>query len=122
VSVTFVQEAENLFVVTIEGVLKYEDLKAIESQARDHIDRSGRVRVLVLAGQFSGWGKEGDWGDLTFMYEFDPLIERIAVLANETWKDEFLMFLGAGNRQAEVLFFAADQENVARDWLGSVQE
>ena len=119
---TFVQEAEDLFVVTIQGVLRFEDLKAIERDARARMDRTSRARVLVLAGQFSGWGKQGDWGDLTFMYEFDPLIERIAVLANETWKDEFLMFLGAGNRQAAVLFFTTGQENVARDWLGSVQE
>jgi hypothetical protein len=122
VSATFVQEVENLFVLTIQGVFKFEDLKAIERDARERIDRTSRVRFLVLAGQFSGWGKEGDWGDLAFMYEFNPLIERIAVVANETWKPELLMFLGGENRQAEVLFFAADQENAARDWLLSVKE
>jgi len=119
VSVTFVQEAENSLVITIKGVLRFADLKAIECDARDQIDQTGKVRLLVLAGQFSGWGKEGDWGDLSFMYEFDPYIDKIAVVANKTWKAEFLMFLGAGNRQAEVVFFAADQETAARDWLRS---
>jgi hypothetical protein len=121
-SATFTRESENTFVVTINGVLAFDDMKTVERSARDQIDRTDKVRLLVLAGQFAGWGKGGDWGDLTFMYEFDPYIEKIAVVANETWKGQFKMFLRAGNRQAEVVFFASDQEDAARDWLRSSQK
>ncbi|MFC1637240.1 STAS/SEC14 domain-containing protein, partial [Planctomycetota bacterium] len=78
-SVTFTEEPENLIVVHIKGIFSSEDLKEIQNQGRDEIDRSGKVKLLILAEQFSGWGKQGDWGDLTFMYECDPYIEKIAV-------------------------------------------
>ena len=116
-SVVFTKEAENLFVISVKGILTYDDLKDVENKGRTEIDRSGKVKLLVLAEEFSGWGKEGDWGDLTFMHEHDPYIEKIAVISVERWKDEILMFLGAGRRQAQVKFFFDDEEEDAREWL-----
>ena len=120
-SVTFTKdkESENIFVVQIEGTFAFEDLKEIQNKARAEIDRSQKVKLLVLAEQFYGWGKEGDWGDLTFMYEYDPYIEKIAIVAEGKWKDELLMFVGANSRQASVEFFLADGEKDARNWLRS---
>ena len=56
------------------------------------------------------------------MYEYDPYIEKIAVVAEANWKDEMLMYLGAGRRQASVEFFFYDEEKDARDWLKSESE
>jgi hypothetical protein len=111
------KESENLFVVQVKGTFTIEDLKEIQNKAHAEIDRSQKVKLLVLAEQFSGWGKEGDWGDLTFMYEHDPYIEKIAVVAESKWKDEMLMFVGANRRQASVEFFLPDETQGARDWL-----
>ncbi len=116
-SITFTKESDDLFVINVQGVLTFEDLKEVENKASEGIDRSGKVKLLVLAEEFSGWGKEGDWGDLTFMYEYDPYIEKIAVVSEKKWKDQILMFIGAGRRQAEVEFFFCDEEKDARDWL-----
>jgi hypothetical protein len=121
-SVTFAKESENLFVVHIKGTLTFENLKQIQSRAHAEIDRSQKVKLLILAEQFFGWGKEGDWGDLTFMYEYDPHIEKIAVVAEAKWKDQILMFVGAGRRQAAVEFFLEDGEEDARDWLQGESE
>ncbi len=118
-SVTISKESENLFVVHIEGIFTFEDLKEFQKQGGDEIDRSGKVKLLILAEQFSGWGKEGDWGDLTFMYEYDPHIEKIAVVAEGKWEDQILMFVGAGRRQAAVEFFLDGREQDARNWLQS---
>jgi len=117
ISVTLTEESERLIVVHIEGTFTFEDLKEVQSKGRDEIDRSGKVKLLILAEQFSGWGKEGDWGDLTFMYEHDTHIEKIAIVANEKWKDEILIFVGAGRRQAAVESFPNEED--ARDWLRS---
>ncbi len=118
-SVTFTKdkESENLFVVQVKGTFTFENLKEIQFKAHAEIDRSRKVKLLVLAEEFSGWGTEGDWGDLTFMYEYDPYIEKIAVVAESKCKDEMLMFVGAGRRQASVEFFLEDGEGDARDWL-----
>ncbi len=121
-SITFTKESDDLFVISVQGVLTFSDQKEIEDKGREQIDRSRKSKLLVLAEQFSGWGKEGDWGDLTFMHEYDPYIEKIAVVAEANWKDQMLMYLGAGRRQAEVKFFFYDEEKDARDWLGSESE
>jgi len=115
VSATFTEESENLFVFRIEGLFTFDDLKEAQSKAGGEMKRGETVKLLILAEEFSGWGKEGDWGDLTFMYEHDPYIKRIAVVANAKWLDEILMFLGAGRRQASVESFHSEQ--AARDWL-----
>ena len=118
-SIIFTKEPEGLFVIHVKGLLTFDDQKEVENRARAEIDRSQKVKLLVLAEEFSGWGKEGDWGDLTFMHEYDPFIEKIAVVADEQWKDQILMFVGAGRRQASVEFFLTGQEQDARDWLQS---
>jgi len=117
VSVTITKESESLFVVTIKGVFTYDDQKEVEKNAGSNINPGQKIKILVLAEEFSGWGKEGDWGDLTFMYEYDPYVEKIAVVAEGKWKDQILMFLGAGRRQAAVEFFLPGETQGARDWL-----
>ncbi len=116
-SVTFTKESDDLFVISVQGIFTFDDLKEVEKSARQQIDRNQKVKLLVLAEDFTGWGKEGDWGDLTFMYEYDSNIEKVAVVAEANWKDEMLMYLGAGRRQGEVKFFLYDEEEAARDWL-----
>jgi hypothetical protein len=61
-------------------------------------------------------------GTAFWLNEYDPYIERIAVVTNEKWKGKILMFLGAGRRQAAVKFFLGDGEEDARDWLQSESE
>ena len=116
-SVTFTKESDDLFVINVQGVLTFEDLKEVENKLSEVIDRSQKTKLLILAEEFAGWGKEGDWGDLTFMYEYDPHIDKIAVVSEGKWKDEMLMYLGAGRRQASVEFFFPDEAEDARDWL-----
>ena len=116
---TFIKESDDLFVINVNGAFTFEDQSEMENKARREIDRSGKVKLLVLAEQFSGWGKEGDWGDLTFLHEYDPYIEKIAVVAEGKWKDQILAFTGTGRRQAEVEFFFEGETEDARDWLQS---
>ena len=115
-SITFAKESKDLFVVCIEGILTFDDQKEIEKRVRDEIDRNQKAKLLILAEQFSGWGKEGNWSDLTFMYEYDPYIEKITVVAKKKWKNKILMHIGAGRRQASVEFFQP-AEDKAREWL-----
>ena len=121
-SMTFTKESDGLLVISVQGVLTFDDLKEVEKICHKEIVDGDKVRILLLAEEFSGWGKEGDWGDLTFMYEHDPYIEKIAVVAEGKWKDQLLMFIGPGGRQGEVEFFFEDETEDARDWLGRESE
>ena len=116
-SVIFAKEAEDLFVITIQGLLTFQDLTEVQNKARSEIDPQQKVNILILAQQFIGWGKGGDWGDVSFMYEVDPSLEKIAIVATQKWRDEIMMFVGADRRQAVVKFFLDDQERDARSWL-----
>ena len=118
-SAIFTKESDTLFVVHVRGTFTFDDLKAVENQISTEIDRSQKVKLLVLAEQFSEWGEDGDWGDLTFMFEHDPYIEKIAVVAADKLKQELLLFLGSSNRQAAVEFFSEGKEKEARAWLQS---
>ena len=116
-SVSFAKEPADLFVVSVEGILTFNELEEIQDNVSTAIDRSRKIKVLLLAENFSGWGKEGDWGNLEFMFQHDPYIQKIAVVISEKWKDEVFAFLGAGMRKASVELFLAGEEEKARDWL-----
>jgi hypothetical protein len=116
-SVSFAEESEDLFVVSIEGVLTFDELMEIENKFAAAIDRSRKIKGLILAEDFSGWAKEGDWGNLEFMLKYDPYIQKIAVVANEEKKNDLLLYLGKGMREASVEFFPAGEKQKARDWL-----
>jgi hypothetical protein len=117
VSSRFTRESDDLFVIHVSGVFTFDDLKEVENSSSGIKATDNKVKVLITTEDLAGWGKEGDWGDLTFMYEIDPHIDKIAVVAEDKWKDQRLMFLGAGRRQAEVRFFFEDEEEYAREWL-----
>jgi hypothetical protein len=53
------------------------------------------------------------------MNEYDSYIEKIAVVADQKWKDQISMFIGASRRHAAVEFFLDGSEEDARDWLQS---
>jgi hypothetical protein len=116
--ITGEKEPSGLYILRMSGVFTNQDRKAMEAAGRAEIDRSSKIRILILAGGFAGWGKEGDWGDIRFMLEYDPYIEKIAVVADEKWRDPFLMYLAAGHRKAAVEFFPPGEESKARQWLG----
>ena len=120
-SITITKESKHLYIVHIQGIYTYDDQKQIEEYGKA-VDLQDKIKILILADQFSGWGKEGNWGDLTSFYESDPYIEKIAIVADDKWRDQFLMFHGAGRRQADVEFFLPDEVQDARDWLNEEVE
>lgn len=119
--VSFTKESEDLFVVSVEGVLLFNELQEVQKNASAAIDRSRKINVLILAENFSGWAKEGDWGNLKFMLEHDPYIQKIALVTSEKWKDWMLTFLLAGMRKASVEFFPTGEEEKARNWLKNAE-
>lgn len=111
------KDSQGLIEIRIEGTLCFDELKAAQESAEQMLRTHAKVNCLILAVGFRGWAKDGDWGDLTFMYESDPSIGKIAVVADKRWKDDLLMFLGEGRRQARVKYFDPREEQKARNWL-----
>jgi len=116
---TFAQDTDGLLTMTVSGQLRKADLDAAQACAAAAIARHGKVRTLVLAEGFQGWESGQDWGDLGFMMAHDHEIEKIAVVGPVSWRDEVLMFLGAGIRAATVRYFGLDELELARFWAGA---
>ena len=115
--VTIQQEAGNLTVMRISGLLKKSEMDAaLEAEAKKW-KAATKVKVLVMLEDFKGWERSADWGDVSFLLEHDNQIDKIAIVAEAKWEIETLTFAGAGFRQGQVRFFPQNQLVQARAWL-----
>jgi hypothetical protein len=115
--ITIQQEAGNVSVMTITGMLKKSELSAVQNAAAKQLTPSSTVKLLLILKDFQGWDKQSNWDDISFYAEHGDQITRIAIVADPKWETDWMMFLGAGIRKAPVKFFAFNQLNAARAWL-----
>lgn len=111
------QEADNVRVLWIAGVLKKAEFDAAVKPEVEQWGPQTHVRVLVLAEDFQGWEQNEEWGDVSFFFEYGDRIDKIAIVADPKWETEMLLFAGAGLRRAPVKFFPSGQTASARAWL-----
>lgn len=118
-SMTVRHERENIYRVDVQGLLRSREFEAGQSELRDAIGRVGPIRLLVVLDAFEGWEPGDDWRDLSFYVSHGDAIERIALVGDERWRTESLMFASADLRKAPVEFFTPDRLAGARDWLSA---
>jgi hypothetical protein len=107
-----------LISVRISGKLTQPELAALQREVGDIIEQQGRVRLLVAVENFSGWQREGDWGDLSFQMDHDHDIERMAIVGDRKWKDLALIFTAKGVRKFPIEYFVPSENAKAQAWLG----
>ncbi len=112
-------ERDNIYRLEVRGMLHKLEMEQCQTALLEEIRRIGTVRLLVLLDEFEGWGPHHNWSDLTFYARHGEAIERIAIVGEERWRGESLMFAGADLRQAPVEFFSAPNAADARAWLSS---
>src|SRR5689334_8781595 len=56
--------SEGLIAVTISGKFSQDEWSKMQTEAGRLIEQHGPVRILVVADQFQGWERKGDWGDV----------------------------------------------------------
>ena len=112
---------DNIFRVELQGTLRKADLDRCQTQLIAEMRRLGPVRLLFVLDRFDGWEPGDNWSDLSFYASHGDLIERIAIVGEEKWRSEALMFVGADLRRAPVEFFAGPSASTddARVWLTS---
>jgi hypothetical protein len=112
-------EEGNVHRLDVTGVLRKQDLERCQAALLEQMRRGGSVRLLFVLENFEGWDAQDDWRDLTFYVRHGDAIERIAIVGDERWRSESLMFAGADLRRAPVEFFPADDVSGARAWLAA---
>ena len=112
-------ERGNLYRVEVQGLLRTSEFEECQGLLRTEIGRVGPVRLLFVLEGFEGWEPGDDWRDLSFYVSHGDAIERIAIVGDERWKSESLMFASADLRKAPVEFFTPEQVTGARYWLSA---
>ena len=115
--ITIQHERDNLFRVEVRGTLRKTELERCQADLAVQMQRLGAVRLLFVLEGFEGWAPGDNWSDLSFYVTHGDAIERIAVVGDERWRAETLMFVGADLRKAPVEFFSEDAASSARAWL-----
>jgi len=117
--VEIIDVSGKLLQVKIRGVLTKADHERLVQVAKEAIAREGKIRALIVAEGFEGWERHGDWGDVSFMMQEGQQIEKMAIVADEKWRDDALAFTAKGFRPTGIEFFAASRMNEARTWLAA---
>ena len=117
---TVQHERANIYRLDVSGRLsKPEFDRSLDSVAAE-IRRIGPIKLLFLLSQFEGWEQNANWGDLTFYVNYGDSIERIAIVGDEKWRNETLMFASADLRRAPVEFFSSQNALAeAHAWLAA---
>ena len=103
--------------VRITDVLRLADQQAVQAVLKDLLEKYSKARLLVVVDHFQGWERNAGWGDVGFLMEHGDDIEKIAVVADERWKDQAFVFAGKGLRATEIEFFPLSALPQASQWL-----
>jgi hypothetical protein len=116
-TVTLTHEGDDVYRVDLTGVLRKADFDRSSAAIGREIDRAGPVKVLVVLDGFEGWDSRDNWSDLSFYATYGDRIARLAIVGDERWRTEMLMFAVADLRTAPVEYFAGPAVAQARAWL-----
>jgi SpoIIAA-like len=118
-SISLQHERENLYRVEMSGLLRRAEFEQCEAALAEHMRRIGPVKLLFILSDFEGWETHEAWNDLTFYVKHGGEIERIAIVADDKWRSQALVFAAAGLRRAPVEFFSHANLAGARAWLST---
>jgi hypothetical protein len=105
--------------VRIRDVMQVADQKMLESVAMELIGKGKKVKLIAIMENFRGWEKSESWGDLGFMVKHGDDIVKMAIVGDERWKEETLLFVGKGLRSTEIEFFPSSSLKQAEEWVSA---
>jgi hypothetical protein len=116
--ITMQHEQDNIYRLEISGMLQKNEFDRVQDSLVAEMKRIGAVKLLFVLSNFEGWERTPDWGDLTFYVKHGDSLIRIAIVGDERWRSEALMFASADLRRAPVEFFSSATALAdARRWL-----
>jgi hypothetical protein len=111
-------EDESILVISPQGALASEDFKALAAEIDPVIERSGKLRGIMIEAQaFPGWENFSAMMDhLRFVRDHHRLIRRLALVSDSPVL-AFLPRFTSHFVSAEVRHFAHDERAAALGWL-----
>ena len=112
-------ERGDTYRLDVRGQLGMAEYARCEAEMASTLTRAGTLKLLCVLEDFEGWEPKWTLNSLGFTAQHADSITRIAIVGDERWRDESLMFAAAGLRRAPVEFFLHDELSRAREWLAS---
>jgi SpoIIAA-like len=103
----------------VTGTLTRAELGSMQAAAVASLGHSAKVNALVILENFLGWEKASGWEDTSFADDYDPSIEKMAIVGPEEWRDWVCAFAGKGFRPVAIEYFLPLQLDEARAWLSN---
>lgn len=110
-------ENDSRVTVCLTGKLHQPELAAVQRKLIEQLTGGAKTAILVDAREFDGWASDGDWGELDEQYQMDPLILKMAVVAEPKWETLAYAFTGKGIRKFPIELFAPADFEKAVAWL-----
>ncbi len=116
----FIQEVDaRTLGITLSGVMRQDDLRAIQGASRQLIDRVGNIRVLIILRDYRGFEAGADWGDISFTAQYGDHIDRMAIVGDTRGEAEALAFTGKGARRTLIEYFPLTEFGAAQAGVSS---
>jgi hypothetical protein len=100
----------------LSGKLHQPELVSTQRGLAGQLAGGEKAAVVVDAREFEGWAKDGDWGDLDAQYTVDPVIRKMAIVADPKWETLIMAFTGKGLRRFPIEIFAPADFDQALAW------
>ncbi len=102
--------------VTVSGKLTKEDYGHFAPIVEAAIQRSGKLRMLVVMHDFHGWTAGALWEDVKFDWHHFRDIERLALVGERRWEAGMAVFCKPFTT-ARVKYFDHSALDEARQWI-----
>lgn len=106
-----------LLMLIVSDKLSQAELSEVQRETSKLLQKYDKARILVLAENFQGWEKGGEWADFSFQEQNDAKIECMALVGDKRWKELVLAFVGQGLREFPIEYFEHGEVAKARAWL-----
>ena len=116
---TLRHERDRIYRLDITGRLSKREFDDVQRQVAGQITAAGHIRLLVVLVGFEGWESGANWNDMNYYIKYGDAVERIAIVGDEAWRSEALMFAAADLRRGPVLFFPPGGDRDATTWLAA---
>jgi hypothetical protein len=112
-------EHDGVYRLDITGRLGRTEYGACEAQLAQALRQRESIKLLCVLRAFEGWDRHEGWNDNGFYFTHGDAITRIAIVGDEYWRDELMMFAAADLRRAPVQYFPESNLAQAREWLSA---
>jgi hypothetical protein len=102
--------------IQLHGKLEKRDYELLVPEFETLLRQHGKLRLLVVLENFSGWTAGALWEDLKFEFRHFQDVERIAIVGEKNWHEAMAMFCKPFTTAA-VKYFHLFELSDAREWL-----